>query len=150
MRWLAGAEAKQVFARVDKLVHNDIEIDDMGSLIIEFENGVLASQQSGWINPTGSTSWLSVGFDALGTKGSASIDKPYHDLEVCDANRTERLPWWRADIPLLINEFVECIEQDREPAIRGEDARAALAILLAAYESSRSGAMVAVDQRSSG
>ena len=139
LRWLAGAEATRVYARVDRLVHGDIEIDDFGTMIIEFENGVVASQQSGWVNPAGSTSWLSVAFDALGTRGSATIDKPYHDLEVCDAAGTERLPWWRADIPLLIDEFVNAVQQRREPSITGADARAALAILTAAYESAQRG-----------
>lgn len=139
LRWLAGAEAKRVYARIDRLVHGDIEIDDFGTMIIEFDNGVVASQQSGWVNPAGSTSWLSVAFDALGTRGSASIDKPFHDLEISDATRTERLPWWRADIPLLIDEFVQAVQQEREPSITGADARAALAILTAAYESARTG-----------
>lgn len=144
LRWLAGAEATRVFARIDRLVHDDIEVDDFGTMIIEFDNGVVASQQSGWVNPTGSTSWLSVAFDALGTRGSATIDKPYHDLEVCDATRTERLPWWRADIPMMVDEFVAAVQQDREPSITGADARAALAILKAAYESAQSGHPVAV------
>ena len=125
---------------------DDMELDDMGTMIIEFENGVVATQQSGWINPAGSTSWLSVGFDALGTRGSASINRPYHDYEVSDGTRTERVPWWRADIPLLINEFVESIQENRQPAITGSDARAALAILSAAYESAKVGQPVSVSK----
>ena len=144
LRWLSGGEARQVYARINRLVHNDIDIDDFGSMIIEFDNGVVASQQSGWINPTGSQSWLSVSFDALGTLGSASIDKPYHDLEISDLSRTERLPWWRADVSLLIAEFVNAIKQERQPAITGSDARAALAILTAAYQSAQTGQPVTV------
>ena len=141
---MAGAEAKTVYAKVDRLTDADIELDDFGTMIIEFENGVVATQQSGWINPTGSPSWLTVSFEALGTRGSASIDRPYHDFEISDGTRTERAPFWRADIPLLINEFVECVQENREPAITGDDAKAALAILTAAYESSTSGQPVTV------
>ena len=45
----------------------------------------------------------------------------------------------------LVNEFVKAILEDREPAITGEDARAALAISLAAYESSASGKVVGLE-----
>jgi predicted dehydrogenase len=45
-----------------------------------------------------------------------------------------------------VNDFVQAIHQDREPAITGEDGRAALAIALAAYGSSTSGKVVALGQ----
>jgi len=144
LRWLAGAEAKLVYAKIDRLIHQDMALDDMGTMVIEFANGVVASQQSGWVNPAGNPSWLSVSFEALGTQGAACIGKPYHDLEISDANKTERLPWWRADIPSLVDEFVRTVEENRSPAITGEDARAALEITIAAYRSADRGAPVAL------
>lgn len=139
LRWLAGSEAKSVYAKIDTLIHQGIEVDDIGTMVIEFENGVVATQQSGWINPAGNSAWLSVSFDALGSQGAAAINRPYHDLEISDATKTERLPWWRADIQMLVNEFVRSIIENRTPAITGEDARAALAILTTAYASAKSG-----------
>ena len=139
LRWLANSEAREVYARIDQLIHPDIRVDDMGTMIIEFKNGVIASQQSGWVNPRGNSTWLSVSFEVLGTKGAALIDKPYHDLEIADENKTERVPWWRADIASLVNEFVAAVEEKRAPAISGEDARAALEITIAAYRSAQTG-----------
>ena len=139
LRWLANSEARNVYARIDTLIHPDIGVDDMGTIVIEFQNGVLASQQSGWVNPQGNSTWLSVSFEVLGSKGTALIDKPYHDLEIADSNKTERVPWWRADIASLVNEFTAAVEEKRPPAISGEDARAALEITIAAYRSAQSG-----------
>lgn len=139
LRWLAGAEAKQVYASIDRLIHDDIAVDDIGTAVIEFQNGVLASLQSGWINPKGNPAWLSVSFEVLGTRGAVVIEKPYHDLELADEDRMEQLPWWRADIPLLIDEFISAVEEDREPAITGRDARAALELTVAAYRSAEIG-----------
>jgi predicted dehydrogenase len=147
LRWLAGAEAKKVYAKIDRLIHQDMGLDDMGTMVIEFANGVVASQQSGWVNPAGNPTWLSVSFEALGTQGAASIGKPYHDLEISDENKTERLPWWRADIPSLVDEFVTAVDENRSPAITGEDARAALEITIAAYRSAATGAPVALPLR---
>jgi UDP-N-acetylglucosamine 3-dehydrogenase len=139
LRWLAGAEAKNVYAKIDRLIHADIALDDIGTMLIEFQNGVVASQQSGWANPAGNPTWLSVSFEVLGTAGAALIGKPYHDFELADGVKSERISWWRADIGWLVNEFVEAIEQDRRPAITGQDARAALEIMIAAYRSAETG-----------
>jgi UDP-N-acetylglucosamine 3-dehydrogenase len=147
LRWLANAEARNVYARIDRLIYPDIRVDDMGTLVIEFQNGVIASLQSGWVNPKGNAAWLSVSFEVLGTKGAVSIDKPYHDLEIADSNKTERVPWWRADITSLLNEFVTAVEENRAPAISGKDARAALEITIAAYQSAQTRAPVALPLR---
>jgi predicted dehydrogenase len=144
IRWLACSEARMVYARIDRIIHRDINVDDIGTGIIEFQNGVIASLQSGWVNPSGTPAWLSVNFEVLGTEGAAMIEKPYHDFELADANRTEHLPWWRADVAMLVNEFITAIEVDREPAITGEDARAALEITIASYRSAETGQPVSL------
>lgn len=147
LRWLAGAEAKTVYAKVGRLIHADITLDDIGTMLIEFQNGVVASQQSGWANPAGNPTWLSVSFEVLGTEGAALIGKPYHDFELADGVKSERIPWWRADIGWLVNEFITAVEEDREPAITGGDARAALEILIAAYRSAETGKPVELPLR---
>jgi len=142
LRWLAGSEAKSVYAKIGRLIHSDIALDDIGTMMIEFHNGVVASQQSGWANPAGNPTWLSVSFEVLGTAGTALIGKPYHDFELADGSKSERVPWWRADIGWLVNEFISAVEADREPAITGSDARAALELMIAAYRSSETGAPI--------
>ncbi|HEX9879544.1 MAG TPA: Gfo/Idh/MocA family oxidoreductase, partial [Candidatus Binatia bacterium] len=125
-------------------VHRDIATDDIGTAIIDFENGVVACLQSGWVNPAGNPSWLSVSFEVLGTEGAALIEKPYHDLDAADEKRMDQLPWWRTDISMLVDEFIDSVETGRPPAITGSDARAALEITLAAYRSSETGQPVAL------
>lgn len=147
LRWLAGAEARSVYARIDRLIHKDIPVDDIGTMLIEFHNGIVASQQSGWANPAGNPTWLSVSFEVTGTQGAALIGKPYHDLELADGTKYERLPWWRADIAWLVDEFVAAVEEDRQPAITGADGRAALEIMIAAYRSAETGQPVSLPLR---
>lgn len=142
LRWLAGSEVRRVHARIGREIHDDIDVDDFGTALLEFENGVTASLQAGWGNPPGNPSWLSVAFEVFGSRGSAIVDRPYHDFEVTDATRLERVPWWRMDVAMLVDEFVRAVEGKRAPAITGEDGRAALEVLHAAYESSRTGKAV--------
>ncbi|MDQ7030299.1 MAG: hypothetical protein Q9O62_11230 [Ardenticatenia bacterium] len=78
-------------------------------------------------------------FEVLATKRTYLIDSPYHAFTLYGPTGTEVRPWWRRDVDGLVNEFIHAILEDREPAITGEDGRAALAIVLAAYESARLG-----------
>lgn len=137
LRWLAGAEVREVFAKIDRMIYEDIGVDDIGTGFLEFDNGVIASLQSGWVNPAGNPTWLSVSFEVVGTEGAVLVEKPYHDFTVADATRAEHLPWLRADVSMLVNEFISAIEEGREPAITGADARAALEITLALYRSAQ-------------
>ena len=45
-----------------------------------------------------------------------------------------------------LQDMVDAIRQDRDPVLTGEDARKSLAIIMAIYESSRTGREVTVDQ----
>jgi len=145
LRWLAGSEAKRVYAHVGTALYEGLPVDDLGTMTVEFENGVVGALSAGWANPDGYPTWLDVRFEILTTGGAFLIDSPYHDYWCYDGARAERQYWWRRDVDELVAEFVRAILEDREPAITGEDAQAALAISLAAYESSASGQVVALE-----
>jgi len=144
LRWLAGSEARRVYAHVGAALHPGLPVDDIGVMTVEFENGVVGALSAGWANPDGYPTWLDVRFEILTTEAAFLIDSPYHDYWCYDATRAERQYWWRRDVYGLVDEFARAILEDREPAITGEDARAALAITLAAYESARTGRVVSL------
>jgi predicted dehydrogenase len=145
LRWLAGSEARRVYAHVSTALYEGLPVDDIGTMTVEFENGVIGALSAGWANPDGYPTWLDVRFEILTTKEAFLIDSPYHDYWCYGPDRAERQYWWRRDVDGLVNEFARTILEDREPAISGEDARAALAITLAAYESSRTGQVVSLE-----
>ncbi len=145
LRWLAGSEARQVYAHVGTALYDDLPVDDLGVMTIEFENGVVGALSAGWANPDSYPTWLDVRFEILTTKNAFLIDSPYHDYWCYGPARAERQYWWRRDVDSLVDEFARAVLEDREPAISGEDARAALAIALAAYESSASGKVIMLE-----
>jgi predicted dehydrogenase len=100
---------------------------------------------AGWANPDSYPTWLDVRFELLTTEGAFLIDSPYHDYWCYGPARAEKLYWWRRDVDGLVDEFAHAVLEDREPAINGEDARAALAIVLAAYRSAAQGRVVELD-----
>ncbi len=142
LRWLAGSEARRVYAHVGAVLHQNLAVDDLGLMTVEFENGVVGALSAGWANPDGYPTWLDVRFEILTTKGAFLIDSPYHDYTCYSQTGVEKGYWWRKDVDGLVDEFARAIRDDREPAITGEDARAVLAIVLAAYESARTGQVV--------
>jgi len=144
LRWLAGSEARRVYAHVGTALHPELAVDDIGTMTVEFDNGVVGALSAGWANPDGYPTWLDVRFEILTTRAAFLIDSPYHDYWCYDAARAERQYWWRRDVDGLVDEFARAVLEDREPAITGEDARAALAIALAAYESARTGRVVSL------
>jgi predicted dehydrogenase len=137
--WLAGKPAKKVYAKIERKIHKEIPVDDIGTVFIEFDGGVIGTICAGWANPTGFPTHLDATFEVLGSKKAMNVSKPYHDFKIFDQEKTEYVNWWRVDIDRLINEFVMSIIEDREPAITGRDARAALEIIVAAYKSSETG-----------
>jgi predicted dehydrogenase len=145
LRWMAGSEARRVYAHIATAIHKGLAVDDIGVMTVEFENGVVGALSAGWANPDGYPTWLDVRFEILTTKAAFLIDSPYHSYWCYDSTRAERSYWWRRDVDGLVDEFVRAILEDREPAITGEDAKAALAITLAAYESARTGKVVVLE-----
>jgi len=123
-------------------LYEDLPDDDLGLKTVDFENGVVGTLSAGWANPDSYPTWLDVRFEILTTRGAFLIDSPYHDYWCFGATRAEKQYWWRRDVDGLVDEFAWAILENREPVISGEDARAALAIALAAYESSRTGQVV--------
>src|SRR3990170_574104 len=67
LRWLAGAEAKRVYARVGTLIHPNLLVDDLGTMTVEFNNGVVGVLSAGWANPDSYPTWLDVRFEILTT-----------------------------------------------------------------------------------
>jgi predicted dehydrogenase len=142
LRWLSDSEVKQVYADIGRKIEGATEIDDFGSMMMTFENEVIACLSAGWANPKGYPKGLDVRFEILGTKGALLIEKPYHVFRISSKRRSEEQEWWRVDIWSVVNEFLESIIKDREPLINGEDGRAALEILIAGYLSAEKGRVV--------
>ncbi len=51
---------------------------------------------------------------------------------------------WNYGFPQELAHFVECVRHDRQPLVTGEDGKAVLEALWAAYESARTGCKVAL------
>ena len=148
MRWLMGAEVKEVYAEISNGVFKK-DFDDTGLLTLEFQNGVFATLDSSWSRPSAFPIWGDVTLSVVGEKGTLTADLFAQNL-VLYSEKQGGAKWigWGDDIDLLmVRSFVEAVNNGRAVPISGEDGLAAAAAAFAAYESSRQGAPVEVAYR---
>lgn len=162
VRWIAGCEPTDVIGKIsrgldDNFVHRHFEGEDWGVSVITFENGMKAFIEGNYITVGGMDDRIEV----YGSKGNLHINLtqgspifvysevgyPYV-LEKADMSTGWTRPAVDEDASLgyvaEIAEFVRCVaEGTRPPAgASGEDGLAALAMILATYQSSKEGRSV--------
>ncbi len=156
MQWLAGP-ARSVFGRHANLqLAGTIETEDTACAFVEFQSGAI-----GTIEATCSSHLdFASGMHFYGTRGSFRLNTGGSDeleyLELADEERTERLQamlnaatrdesqtvgkaCYGNSHQRQIADFVDAVLEGRQPAVTGQDARHAVEIVLAVYESARLG-----------
>ena len=157
LRWVMGpVESLSAYAAT---LARGIEAEDTASVALRFESGALGCIQGMTSAHANSPARLEI----LGTEGAAALAgsglilwEPARDEEVLDARDVasthearEGEPWTRLH-EMQFRLIVEALREGGQPPVRGEEARAALEVVLAAYESARTGEQVTLPPRSSG
>ena len=153
VRWLVGAEVSTVYAQVNHYGHHSIpNLSLMAQL--GFDNGVMAQV---WINlemPGETFKRSRFRTQVVGEKGLLDFDGYSHlDLAIDDGwQRIWEQPAFDLANPQdpvrleaysnMVQEFIDAIREDRQPAVTGDDGRAAVELSLAALQSSRTGQVV--------
>lgn len=148
MRWLMGSEVARVYAEGATFKCPDLkeEFPDF------YDNAVVAIRfQNGGLGLLDGSCPVDYGYDArmeiLGTAGVILVGE-LRDVAVTTCTKgtgvvASTFPSWRNRFrEAYIAEarhFVECILQDREPLVTGQDGKKAIEVVLAANESIRSG-----------
>lgn len=138
MRWYLNEEISEVEAIVDSYFHG-IDIDDAGLLTFEFANGVVASHDASWSRFTEYPSWGDATIEVIGTKQTVKVDvfQEHFRMFTNDKKSLENV-FWGNDMDFgLIQDFVNCVKEGREPSITGYDGLKSLEVSLAGYESSK-------------
>lgn len=110
LSWFAGAPVKTetiYTSFTDKAVSYGVDDNDIA--VLEFENGVLGTIETGWVTP-----WYQYGFDLYGTKGSVSCRA--YEMYVClEDGVWRRIP--DAELPEAetypLHYWIECIREDQ-------------------------------------
>ena len=157
-RWLLGSNGKKanvqsVYADMGTYVHGDKTIgDDVANLIVKMDGGATAIAEESWAKPGGMDDRAEV----YGSDGVAYADvlrgnsihtysKRGYGYAVEKAGSTQGWSFtiyeeaWNYGFPQEMAHFVDCVRDDRVPLCTGEDGRAVLEALMAAYASAGQG-----------
>lgn len=156
-RWMLGNRPiTSVYAQMATQVHADkTRGDDNALLILEFEGGCVALAEESWTKRGGMDDRAEV----HGSHGVAYADLLHgnaietyssvgYDYAVEKAGST--VGWtftiyeeeWNYGFHQELAHFVDCVQHDRQPLVSGEDGRAVLEAIFAAYESAGTGRKV--------
>jgi len=158
-RWMLGRpQITSVYAQMGTHVHaGKTRGDDNAILILEFANGVIGAAEESWTKLGGMDDRAEV----HGSKGVAYADLLHgnaivaysangYDYAVEKAGST--VGWsfpiyeeiWNYGFVQEMAHFVDCVKHHKQPLVTGEDARAVLEALFAAYESAGSGRKISL------
>jgi len=156
LQWLVGMPS-EVQARVDTLAHERIEVEDTAVALLRYPSGALGVIEAS----TATWPGFSTRIEISGDRGSATLendritfwkfaDEEEGDAEIIAQTSTAALGSGASD-PKAINieghrrqieDLASAIREGRAPAIRGEDARNAVQLILAIYEAAEKGTSV--------
>ena len=153
-RWmLKNSKVVSVYATMSTVLHKQrTKGEDNSVVIIEFENGVTAVAENSWAKHGGMDDKCEV----YGTEGviyadlfmgnsAISYSKNGYGYAMEKADTT--VGWsftvfeeaFNQGYPHELKHFIECVQQDKQPLVTGEDGRAVLEIIYAAYASAKEG-----------
>jgi predicted dehydrogenase len=151
LRALTGAGVRRVFARSTACFHQvnaDNGVDDLASVTLEMDGGLVGSLAIGRIGAASHPSGGEIKLHVLGSAGALVVSEARPEVGVYYRNQPPREARQRrvaAENDFLLGEnFAQAIDHDGETALDAHAARAIFATVEAALESCRSGRPVDV------
>jgi myo-inositol 2-dehydrogenase/D-chiro-inositol 1-dehydrogenase len=156
-RWILGKPPiTSVYAQMGTYVHGArTRGDDNALLVIEFEGGAIGVAEESWTKPGGMDDRAEIYgdqgvtyADLLHGNALETFSQKGYGYAVEKAGDTRGWSFtiyeeaWNYGFPQELQHFVTCVKEDRQPLETGEDGRAVLEAIFAAYESARTGRKV--------
>lgn len=158
-RWILGKRRiTSVYAQMGTYVHGErTQGDDHAVILVEFEGGAVGLAEESWAKPGGMDDraeiYGSQGVtyaDLLHGNSLETFSRVGYGYAVEKAAGTAGWSFtmfeeiWNYGFPQEHQHFIDCVQHDREPSETGEDGKAVLEAVYAAYESARTGCKVAL------
>jgi predicted dehydrogenase len=150
---LDHAKATSVYASMSTVLHQErTKAEDNSVVIIEFENGATAVAENSWAKHGGMDDRCEV-YGTGGViyadlfMGNASIAYSRNGYGYAMEKADTTVGWsfpvfeevFNQGYPHELMHFIECVQQHKQPLVSGEDGRAVLEIIYAAYASAAQG-----------
>ena len=147
LRWFLQDEISSVYAQSNRIFHADeVEVETAGLEMITFKSGVFATLDCSWSRPPYWPTWGGLTFEMVTERGAVIVDAFRQNLTVY-SHAMQRPTWsyWGSDMnQAMIGEFITAIRENRPPCVTGLDGLRAVEVVVAAYESTRTGQPVSL------
>lgn len=154
VRWVIGQEITRVYAtgRKGTLTALGIDAYDAIQAIVHFANGAFVTFETCWIIPNSWPSVVDSTMTLFGTDGRMEIDQNDQGITLASDRFETGAPYGKYDRHGTaqgfylegIRHFVDCLADDRDPVVTGEDGLAVTRAIAAIRESIGTGNCVAV------
>ncbi len=153
-RWMTGnAKINSVYATMSTVLHKErTKGEDNSVMIIEFDNGVTAVAENSWAKHGG----MDDKSEVYGTggvvyadlfMGNAAVSYSKHGYDYAMEKADTTVGWsftvfeevFNQGYPHELHHFIDCVQNNKEPLVTGEDGRAVLEVIYAAYASAAEG-----------
>lgn len=151
VRWFKGKKVTEVFARIQTL-EKKVPVDDNGTVLLKFEDGTKGEFECSWTTRPYEVLTYVYGengkmITAIGSKQPvvvtlAKVGKGEDPNCILKEEYPEIAPggaWENA-----VHYFINCVIDGKRPFVSGEEGRETIKVILAAYESNKSGKWVKV------
>lgn len=154
IHWLSHEPIASVRAMTATMSSADVDVEDTIAIQFQFAGGAVGTMHFAYALPrSGGSGYLalrgtdaSVTIDANGSTewiGPGTIANPL-TTEITSTD-TVRLPGYGSAGALIVADMLDAIETDRDPLATGENARDALRVVDAAYQSASTGRAVSIE-----
>lgn len=141
LQWMMGSEVDRIHAETDTFLRN-IEMEDFGAILIRFKSGAIGIVEgSACVYPKNLEETLSI-FGEKGTVviGGLAVNEiktwqfaDERDYDKIDESVEVDSVYGQGHTPLY-KDFIDAINNNREPLINGEEGKKSVEIVLRAYE----------------
>jgi len=147
VRWMSGAEVSRVYAVSRSVVLKDAGVDtpDFLQYILELSSGATAMVENCWIVNESSPSVFDFQSEFIAAKGTAYVNASHNRTVEIYTDRGVQLPDVagapdRYGQPVgfavaAIEHFIDCVVNDKQPMVTGEDGLSVARVLAAIEES---------------
>lgn len=159
MRYLLDSEVKRIYAETEQEIHTDHE--DLLSGLLRFENGVIGLLSINWLTPTKIRELAVTGERGMFLVNYLTQDLYFYENDhadsqwgslgllrgVSEGNMVRLRIEKREPLRVEIEAFIRAVREDEEPAVRGEDGLAALALAQRLVESGQENRVISLMER---
>lgn len=158
LQWVMDSEIESVVAQTATAAHSRIEVEDIAQALLRFKNGALGMI----VATTAAYPGMPERLEVTGTKGTIIVEKErvtmreiIGEKKKAEAGESSDYGVGAADPKAISNrghvmqlrDFVKAIQDDRDPLVPGNEGRKPLEIILAIYESAKTGKRVKLPLR---